>query len=226
MKKDIINLWQKHFPSLANTNDENLLRLMSSANVVELPGNKRVFQPGVSCQNYLLVVHGTVRVQILAESGREVVLYRVHSGESCILTTSCLLGEMHYPAEGITESDVTAFAIPAADFNMALMHSGEFRRFVFDTLGKRLTDVLVLMEQVTFGAIDSRLANILFKKAKSDRIVKATHHQLATELGTAREVVSRHLKRFEGNGWVELGRGTIVINSPEKLKMVISEEVV
>ena len=220
------DLWKARFPDLANSTDEYLQKLISSANVVELPANKRVFQPGVSCQNYILVVHGTVRVQILAESGREVVLYRVHPGESCILTTSCLLGEMHYPAEGITESDVTAFAISAASFNTALMHSGEFRRFVFDTLGKRLTDVLVRMEQVTFGAIDSRLANVLFQKSKSDGIVKATHHELATELGTAREVVSRHLKRFESNGWVKLGRGTIVISSPEQLKMVINDEVV
>ena len=226
MQSDIITVWKSRFPGLAGSSDKRLLQLMSAANVAKLPTHHRVFDPGASCKNYLLVVSGVVRVQILAETGREVVLYRVNPGESCILTTSCLLGEKHYPAEGITESDVTALAMSAADFNEALMCSEDFRKFVFSTLGQRLAEIILKMEQVTFGAIDSRLASILLRRQDPGGMVKATHQELATELGTAREVVSRHLKRFEGQNWVKLGRGTIIVNSPRQLEAIVHNEIV
>lgn len=199
---------------------------MRTANVLTLPPGHRVFEPGAGCKNYLLVISGTVRVQILAETGREVVIYRLYPGESCILTTSCLLGDMHYPAEGITESEVAALAVSAADFNQAMMSSGDFRKFVFATLGQRLADIILKMEQVTFGAPDCRLAVTLLRKRDAGETVKTTHHELATELGTAREVVSRHLKRFEVRGWSKLGRGTIAIRSPGQLQAISNDAIV
>lgn len=194
-------------PELAQ--DAELAAILGRAQCVHLPPGQRVFEPGAVCQNYLLVARGQVRVQLLTASGREVVLYHVGPGDSCVLTTSCLLGAARYPAEGITAGEVTALALAAADFHQGLDSSAVFRRFVFGNLGRRLSDVIARMEQVVFASIDARLAGSLLQLAGPDGRLAVTHHDLAVELGTAREVVSRHLKRFEEQGWVRLGRGSI-----------------
>ena len=149
-------------------------------------------------------------MQLTSESGREITLYRIGPGGSCILTTSCLLSNEHYPAEAIAESDVDAVAIPMTVFREALENSQFFRQFVFDGFSSRLTNVIRKIEQISFTSIDTRLAALLLELEERG-IEKITHQDLAVELGTAREVVSRHLKRFESEGWVELGRGRITV---------------
>lgn len=202
------SLWH-NFPALQA--DPALISILASAQVVDLPAHAQVFMPGSLCQNYLLVVQGSVRVQLLTENGREVVLYHVRDGDSCVLTTSCLLGATRYPAGGITETEVTAITLPAADFNRALAQSETFRRFVFGNLGRRLAEIIARMEQVAFAPVDGRLAMALLNLAHDDTRLTLTHQELAVELGSAREVVSRHLKRFEDHGWVRLGRASIEV---------------
>lgn len=203
-------------PELAQ--DAELAAILDRAQCLTLPSGQRVFEPGSACHNYLLVARGQVRVQLLTAGGREVVLYHVGPGDSCVLTTSCLLGSSRYPAEGITAGEVTAFALSAADFHDGLDSSAVFRRFVFGNLGRRLSEVIARMEQVVFAPIDARLAGSLLELAGADGRLTATHHELAVELGTAREVVSRHLKRFEEQGWVKLGRGSIELLDPTALR--------
>jgi CRP/FNR family transcriptional regulator, anaerobic regulatory protein len=197
------------FPQLLS--DSDLDQVLASAQCLTLPAGARVFEPGSVCQNYLLVGTGRVRVQLLSASGREIVLYHVGEGDSCVLTTSCLLGAATYPAEGIAETEVTALALSAADFNRGLDASAAFRRFVFGNLGRRLSEVIARMEQVAFVPIDARLADTLLRLADSTGQITATHQTLSVELGSAREVVSRHLKRFEDHGWVRLHRGSIEV---------------
>jgi CRP/FNR family transcriptional regulator len=126
------------------------------------------------------------------------------------LTTSCLLGNENYPAEAITESNVVAVAIPSTAFEDLLEKSKPFRRLVFDGFATRLKNVITKIEELSFTGIDARLARVLleFDARGVDRI---THQEISVELGTAREVVSRHLKRFELERWVELGRGRVTI---------------
>lgn len=205
-------------PELAQ--DAELAAIFGRAQCLTLPPGQRVFEPGAACQNYLLVGRGQVRVQLLTAGGREVVLYHVGPGDSCVLTTSCLLGAAHYPAEGITATEVIAFALSAADFHHGLDSSAAFRRFVFGNLGRRLSEVIARMEQVVFAPIDARLAGSLLQLAGADTQLTVTHHDLAVELGTAREVVSRHLKRFEEHGWVSLGRGSIELLDRTALERV------
>lgn len=194
-------------PELAR--ETELAAVLAPAQRLDLPAGYTVFQPGVACRNYLLVARGEVRVQLLTSGGRELVLYHVGSGDSCILTTSCLLGAARYPAFGITLNEVTALALSAVDFQRGLDESAMFRHFVFSNLGRRLSDVIARMEQVAFAPIDARLANALLRLAAANARLTTTHQALAVELGTAREVVSRHLKRFEEHGWVRLGRGHV-----------------
>ncbi len=186
------------------------------ARVVQLPKDAHPFVPGAPCEAYLIVLDGCVRVQIVAESGREIVLYRVASGESCVLTTSCLLKHEPYSAEALCESAVTAAAIPAPLFHDLLGASPAFRNAVLESYASRVTDLILTFEELAFRRLDRRLAQALVERAR-EGVVGATHHDLAVEIGSAREVVSRALKALEQEGTVELGRGTIRITAPDRL---------
>lgn len=202
-------LWDANFPEFVQASEAGINSLMASAKLVELPAGQQIFYPGAVCEQYLLVLKGSVKAQIISEGGREMLLYRVGSGDSCVLTTSCLLSGDNYPAEGITESAVLAFAISSHAFYRCIEQSAFFREFVFKKFSARLSDVIALLEDVTFSAIDTRLSKALLAE-KSD-VITLTHQELATKLGSAREVISRHLKRFEAYGWVSLNRGAVTI---------------
>lgn len=201
--------WLNQFPELKAIDDPAWLNVREKAQIVTVPQGATLFHEGDACQNYLLVLEGSVRVQKLSESGKEIVLYRVESGQSCVLTTACLLSREHYYAEAVTETDVTAVVIHHSAFQEALAGSPAFREFVFASYGQRIAALVMLVDAIAFGRMDSRLAQCLLRLSGSDMVAHATHQELARELGTAREVVSRLLKEFERHGWVVLGRGRV-----------------
>jgi len=212
------------FPTLAAIGEEPVRRLLAQARPLALPGGARVFRDGGPCESYLLVLEGTVRVQKLAPNGREIVLYRVAPGETCVLTTSCLLARRSYPAEGIAETAVRALGLPASAFRQALAESDRFREFVFAEYGRRIAELIVLIEEVAFGRLDVRLAQRLVSEAGGGgNALHTTHQALAAELGTAREVVSRQLKEFERNGWLRLHRGRIELLAPAALQSLADQ---
>jgi CRP/FNR family transcriptional regulator len=210
--------WLGHFPELATIEEPVVLQMLVEARQVTLPAGTVVYREGDPCVHFLLVVEGAVRVQKLSEGGREIVLYRVESGQSCILTTSCLLGGGCYGAEGVTESQVEAVTIPLSRFRSALDISHAFREFVFNSYGRRVAELITLIDAVAFGRIDLRLASTLLELADQGGLVETTHQMLAAELGTAREVISRQLKEFERREWVALGRGRVIIRQRNMLE--------
>jgi CRP/FNR family transcriptional regulator len=205
-------------------NDQISLDIITQAKQVTLPANTTVFYQGDGCKNYLIVLSGSVKVFSRTENGREIVLYRVKQNESCILTTTCLMAEQSYPAEGVTETDVEAIIISSQDFNLGLAQSNYFRNFVFENYSKRLADVIALVAEVNFNRIDIRLARFLMKHVENESI-EVTHQALSVELGTAREVISRHLKAFEHKQWIELGRGLIKIIDKDSLQDLANSRV-
>jgi CRP/FNR family transcriptional regulator, anaerobic regulatory protein len=213
--------WLEHFPQLTSIQDSAGLRALNEAQLITVPKDTTVFKIGGQCDNYFLVMNGRVRVQQLAANGREIVLYRVHAGESCVLTTSCLMASNKYPAQGITETEVEAVMIPAQLFHEALTQSEGFRRFVLEGYGQRITDLLMVIEDLAFRRLDSRLAERLITLSAGSSQLNTTHQALAVELGSAREVVSRQLKEFERKGWIQMGRGTIDIIDVDHLSQLI-----
>jgi CRP/FNR family transcriptional regulator, anaerobic regulatory protein len=203
--------WAACFPAFARAPEPEVRRMLDGAARVELPENTWVFRAGTNCAHYLLATAGRIRVQLTGINGREVALYRVEGGHSCILTTACMLSGERYPAEAWTETPVRALAIERGAFQSALDSSAEFRRFVFTNFSARLADVLRRMDDLLFAPIDGRLADCILDAERRDALTSITHQDIAVELGTAREVVSRHLKRFEARGWIRLGRGAIEI---------------
>lgn len=203
--------WLDSFPRLGELDATALEWLRGSAREIELPAGTVAFSSGQACANYLFVTQGSVRVQLTAESGREIVLYRVGPGETCVLTTTALLADDNYMAEGVAETPVRAIALPAPLFRQLMAQSETFRQFVFSTFGQRVTALMQVIQGVAFGHIGPRLAALLLSRAVDRREIALTHQELAVELGTAREVVSRQLKEFERRGWVKLGRGRVAL---------------
>ncbi len=211
-------LLQHRFPALGRITDPVGQQVLTEARLLELPAGQTVFSPGDECQNYLLVVEGCVRVLGRSAGGREIILYRIQNTGSCVLTTSCLLSRDRYAAEGITETPVRAFAIPQSAFKRGLDQSPGFRDFIFQSYGERLSALISLIQEIAFDRIDLRLARYLCEQGRDHIEVHCTHQQLATELGSAREVVSRQLKEFERRGWIRLGRGSIRIDDLSSLE--------
>ncbi|AWC23723.1 MULTISPECIES: Crp/Fnr family transcriptional regulator [Aminobacter] len=201
--------WITQFPGLSRLEPAVRDALTRKSAVIAVPKGTVVFGPGKSPENLLLLLEGRVRVQQVSEGGREIVLYRVEAGQSCVLTTACLLAHEDYSAQGIAETDVRAVAIPRAVFDELVSQSVAFRNFIFTAYSRRITDLFQVIEDIAFQRVDIRLAQKLIDLERGARQIKATHQQMAAELGTAREVVSRQLGEFQRRGWIRQSRGTI-----------------
>ncbi|MFZ4807303.1 MAG: Crp/Fnr family transcriptional regulator [Hyphomicrobiaceae bacterium] len=215
--------WVAAFPGLGALGPEVRQALETAGRVVRIAAGERIFGPGQTPQNYLLLIDGSIRVQQVAESGREIVLYRVATGQSCALTTACLMGYEDYPAEAIAETDCTAVAIPRATFDDLIARSPEFRRFVFTAFSVRVTGLLRLLDEVAFQRLDIRLAARLLALAGDHDRLTITHQQLAAELGTAREVVTRLLQELQRRNWIAAGRGHIDILDRPALQRIAAD---
>ncbi|WP_420397712.1 Crp/Fnr family transcriptional regulator [Nioella sp.] len=200
--------WISRFQGLSRLPERIRGILETRSTVIKMPKGTVIFGPGNSPENLLFLLDGTVRVQQLAENGREIVLYRVQAGESCVMTTACLLAYEDYSAEGVAETDIKAAAIPRSVFDDLISQSKEFRTFVFSAYSKRITDLFHVIEDIAFQRMDIRLAQKLLD-LKQGATVKATHQQLAAELGTAREVISRQLSEFQRRDWIKQTRGNV-----------------
>lgn len=209
--------WIDRFAGLSRVSPPVRQRLIGDSRIISLPTGSIIFGPGKAPENMLFLLDGTIRVQQVSESGREIVLYRVNAGESCVLTTACLLAYEDYSAEGIAETDIRAAAVPRTAFEALIAESPEFRRFVFTAYSRRITDLFQVINDIAFARMDLRLAQKLRQLGGDSGSIERTHQQLATELGTAREVVSRQLQEFQRRGWIDSGRGHITIRDDEAL---------
>jgi CRP/FNR family transcriptional regulator len=216
----IIDLpWFKAFPGLAGIRDEAGLTALHSGARHAFPAGTPLMRHGDPCESFILLARGKLRVYQTDASGREIILYRVRGGELCVLTLGDLIAARPYSASAIAEEDVDAVIIPGEQFRTALARSESFRTFVLSSLAQRLCDVMGLIEQVTFQRLDLRLACLLGQLfgQRNTACLRITHQELASELGTSREVASRLLKEFENMGCIRLKRGEIELLSPETL---------
>ncbi len=176
-----------------------------------------LFRPGDDPSGFVLVLSGRVGVFLTGRNGREILLYSVEPGETCVQTTIGLLGKRAYTGEAIAETTVSAILIPKTVFQDLLDSSSHFREFVFAAFGDRLADVTQMLEQVAFMPIGKRLASTLLERADKRGKIAATHQELAVAIGSSREVVSRRLEQLKAEGLVELDRGLIRIADPDGL---------
>jgi len=208
--------WLQSFPALLKLEPNARDILIKSARMVEAPVGTVGYREGGACGAYVMRLAGQSRVYKMSTSGREILLYRVAAGETCVITTTCLLGHSNYPASTIVEEPIRDVIIPAPAFNQLMIDSAVFRQFVMTNYGVLISDLIVLLDEVAFHSIDARLAKLLLDTGSAT--LSRNHQLMADELGTAREVVSRQLKRFEQKGWVALGRGHVEISNRAALE--------
>jgi CRP/FNR family transcriptional regulator len=197
------------FPTLALAGRRTLERIASRAIVRQVSAGTQMFGERQPCSGFPLVLSGTIRVVQRYPNGREMQLYRVSPGESCVLSSSCLLGRTQYPATGFAETDVELAVIPPDAFRELVVEDSSFREYVFSLFGERLASLLALVEAITYQKLDQRLAALLVRRSKDGPTIAATHQAIADELGSVREIVTRLLRSFEDRGYVELGRERI-----------------
>ncbi len=205
----------QQYPMLRELPAADQAELLAAASVMHLPAGTVMFDENQPCQGFPLLLSGNIRVIKAAPNGRELQLYRVMPGESCILTSSCLLGNTRYHARGIAEQALEMVLLPASAFHTLLGKQESFRSYVFHLFSDRLTDLMQLVSAVAFQKLDQRLAALLVTKSNP---IHATHQALADELGSVREIVSRLLKGFAEQGWIKLGREQIEIIDAAALK--------
>jgi len=210
--------WLEGFPDLAQLDEPTLNLLTSAAQKREFSAGSLIYQENQTCDQYLLIVNGMLRVYKASEDGSEFVLARMKGGNPCGLTTSSLLLNKTCLANCLAESPAETVLIPKSVFNEAMGHSENFRRYVFESLHMGMSRLVEMVGDVIFTQLDHRLASKLIEMADDDSTINATHDTIATELGTAREVVSRLLKEFERNGWVKLNRKRIQVLNPLGLR--------
>lgn len=208
------------YPALSGLPAERLAALTQPQSVMHLPAGTQVFAEHQPCQGFPLLLEGSIKVIKLASSGRELMLYRVAPGGSCIISSSCLLAHTDYNARGIAETPLTLLALPVAEFSRLLVEHAPFRDFVFHLFTERIAELMQLVEEVAFARLDQRLAKLLL--ARQENNLSVTHQQLADELGSVREIVSRLLKGFAAQGLVTLGREQLTIVDRPGLQKIAS----
>lgn len=216
-KQALTEKWLKLFPTLQDLDESHRARMLQGIGFKELKAGQIAYQQGWNCPAYVMCLDGQTRIFKSSESGREILLYRVGAGQTCVLTTSCLLAGGTFPAESVAESDTLLAALPAAIFHELMAESLPFRRFVLDNYGDLLSSLIVLVDEVAFSSVDLRLARHLLAEVDNENMVHKTHQQIAQDLGSVREVVGRHLGEWERLGWIEIARGTIRLLDREAL---------
>jgi CRP/FNR family transcriptional regulator len=182
-----------------------------NAYMARIPAGRDVFAEGDRAEGIALLLNGVVRVYKIGETGREITLYRFGTGESCVLTANAILSQKTFPALATVEEDAEAIMIPADTFRLWVGRSDLWRGFVFDLLSQRLATMLAVVDEVTFRRMDSRLAALLLERSALENPIRTTHQEIAAELGSSREVISRILADFAALGFVSLSRGTIEV---------------
>jgi CRP/FNR family transcriptional regulator, anaerobic regulatory protein len=213
------DLVEKSFP-FVGTLPAPLRNALRSQAVRKKLKNRQVLVPGGSECAYLpFVLEGALRIYKVSEAGKEMTLYRIEQGESCILSATCILNGGNFPAIAEAEGDTQILLLPAPLLYRLVEENSECRRFIFDQYARRLDAVLTLVEEVTFHHMDMRIAAFLLRNAiENGATVSKTHGEIAAELGTSREVVTRILSDFEIDRMISTSRGRIAILKHAELK--------
>src|SRR3990170_697945 len=198
-------------PLLRGADPELVREFEQAAHYARIPAGRDVFAEGDQVDAIALLISGVVRVYTIGETGREITLYRFGTGESCILTANAILSRQTFPAIATVERDAEAVMIPAETFRGWVQRYDRWRGFVFDLLSQRLSSMMAIVDEVAFRRMDRRVAGLLLERGRASPTIQITHQEIAAELGSSREVISRLLEDFAARGWIRTGRGTLEV---------------
>nr|WP_254899240.1 Crp/Fnr family transcriptional regulator [Thalassococcus arenae] len=192
------------------TLDEQSRARLERLPVQDVPAGTALFHPGDAVRGFVVVLAGRIEVFLTGPTGRDILLYAVEPGESCVQSTLGLLGGEAYSGEAVTRTACRVVLIPRDTFLALMNDDAAFRGFVFRAFAARMQATMQVLERVAFTRVEARLAGALLERAKDGRVA-ATHAELAVAIGSAREVVSRRLDALERRGVVALERGAVIL---------------
>jgi CRP/FNR family transcriptional regulator len=205
-------------PSFGDLDPGLLREFKQMAFFARIAEGRDVFIEGDRVDAIALLISGVVRVYKIGEMGREITLYRFGNGESCILTANAILNQKTFPAVAVVESEAEAVMIPADTFREWVRRYDFWREFVFDLLSQRLSSVMSIVDEVVFRRMDARIAALLLTSTQPRGRIQITHQEIAAELGTSREVVSRILEGFASAGLISSSRGQVELLDKDGLR--------
>jgi CRP/FNR family transcriptional regulator len=218
LEEKYFNQIAEALPFLKQTDSPVAQEFRRVAYYTRIAAGKDIFLEGDAVEAIALLLSGNVRVYKISEQGREITLYRFGLGESCILTANAIMNQQRFPAVALVESEAEAIMVPADTFRDWMRRYDEWRNFLFDLLSQRLASVMAIVDEVVFHRMDARIAALLLRQADRGSIIQMTHQEIAAELGTSREVVSRILEGFDSAGLISSSRGQVEILEAAELE--------
>ena len=217
-KARAIERWLAVFPFLKSLRTDHLALLKARVTFMDVAAGFKVCTEGAACRSYLMCIEGGTRTFRMSGSGRELLLYRVVPGTTCVFTTQCLLAGGDFPAECVADAKSSMAAIPADTFHDLMGSSPQFRNFVLMDYSLLLSGIIFVVDQIAFSSLHQRLSHRLLLEANADGVVVRTHQQIASDIGSVREVVTRHLSELERAGWIRTARGSLQIIDRQALE--------
>jgi len=209
-----------YFPVFSKLTPQQQQMVLDYTAIRTVPAGTVVHNGAVECTGFLLVRTGQLRAYTLSEEGREVTIYRLFDHDCCLFSAACIMSSLQFEVIIETEKDSDIFIIPPSVYQKLMNESLPVSKYTNDLMASRFSEVMWLMEQIMWKSFDKRLAAFLVEEAaiEGTSLLKVTHEKIANHMGTAREVVTRMLRYFQGEGLVKLSRGTIEITDEAGLE--------
>ena len=209
-----------YFPVFSKLTPEQQQMVLDYTAIRTVPAGTVVHNGAVECTGFLLVRSGQLRAYTLSEEGREVTIYRLFDHDCCLFSAACIMSSLQFEVIIETEKDSEIFIIPPSVYQKLMNESLPVSKYTNDLMASRFSEVMWLMEQIMWKSFDKRLAAFLVEESgiEGTTLLKVTHEKIANHMGTAREVVTRMLRYFQGEGLVKLSRGTIEITDEPGLR--------
>ena len=209
---DFFPFWDK----LTNAQKEKLAEV---THPLEAKAGTLLHDGGAECMGLMLVKSGQLRVYTLSSEGREITLYRLFDRDICLFSASCVMPDVQFAVMVEAEKDCDLLIVPSCLFKNLMEDSAPVANYANQLISSRFSEVMWLMEQVMWKSFDKRLAAFLLTESQLENttLLKITHEKIAAHMGTAREVVTRMLRYFQGEGLVQLTRGTVELTDIKAL---------
>lgn len=206
------------FPDLNDIDDDFYDFVEKSLFTQKVMPNQKIMSSGDNCSHFGFLKSGSINVFMKTKSGREVKLYTLTNNDFCVLNTMCLICDGNFPGSAISNTDVEIVMVESSIFKRLMHESNVFRHFIFEGLQNQLGMLLTRFEDAYAPPIDEKLALLLMQKSDNGaNTIHITQDQLAKEVGTVREIISRHMCFFKDNEWIHYTRGAVFIDKPEVL---------
>ena len=212
--------FQSYFPIWNKLDEAHREKLRAAVSFKKIEKGTILHNASMDCTALFLVKSGQLRAYMLSEEGREITLYRLFDRDLCLFSASCLMRSIQFEITIEAEKDTELWVIPVRVYQKIMEESAPLANYTNEIMATRFTDVMWLVEQIMWKSLDRRLASFLIEEAaiEGSHVLKLTHEGIANHIGSHREVITRMLKYFQGEGMVKLSRGSITLTDTDKLE--------